>query len=596
MRRCVLVGCVLAVLAGGTHAVAGQADPASPFAYRGVIEGFYGRPWSHAERLDAFAWMQAHGMNLYVHAPKDDPFQRANWRDPYPADAAAAMTAEASAAAAAGVSFVPNVSPGWALIPSRPAPGTAASRPLCFTCPDDLAVLVAKLRSLTAAGAQAVMVSFDDTLAASPHLSDIVEYGLGPRAAGRMHRDVLNRLRRDLGPATTIFTVLAEYSGVRDSAYLQAVRADGGLAEGIEVMWTGTGVIAPSISAADASAYAANVGRSKVLVWDNYPAHDVTGPVFGRPPSRLFLGPYEGRAPDLESGANGVVVNPMQLPRASRPALATVAAYLADPTGYDSERAWQDALAETGGDGLAALAENSRSSRLDRRESERFTAVSTDFLSALATGEWPAAASHLRVETDREGGAEDAVGVADPVLGAETAPWLIALGESADAADAVVVAMASQQPELVVAAVPAPGGGVDVAGRAAPPRLPAALATAGSAASACGQVRSSAAVTHGDRFTYLIDALYVGENRVDAFCASVVPRLLRRLGAMTPGTRVAVDVGGEQAVLGADGSFAVHLAAAPSGGEVAVSAEDDRGGRTSTSLSVPATFEFRGRS
>jgi len=36
---------------------------------RGVIEGFYGEPWSHEERLDLIAFCGREGFNTWVHAP-----------------------------------------------------------------------------------------------------------------------------------------------------------------------------------------------------------------------------------------------------------------------------------------------------------------------------------------------------------------------------------------------------------------------------------------------------------------------------------------------------------------------------------------------
>lgn len=52
----------------------------SPFAVRGVIEGFYGRPWTHEQRLGLIEFIGARGMNTFVYAPKDDPLVRREWR------------------------------------------------------------------------------------------------------------------------------------------------------------------------------------------------------------------------------------------------------------------------------------------------------------------------------------------------------------------------------------------------------------------------------------------------------------------------------------------------------------------------------------
>ena len=56
----------------------------SGLAVRGVIEGFYGKPFSHEERMDLLGFLGQHGFDCYVYAPKDDPRHREQWRDPYP--------------------------------------------------------------------------------------------------------------------------------------------------------------------------------------------------------------------------------------------------------------------------------------------------------------------------------------------------------------------------------------------------------------------------------------------------------------------------------------------------------------------------------
>ncbi len=43
----------------------------------GVIEGFYGQPWTQAERFELFDWMASWGLNTYLYAPKDDLKHRA---------------------------------------------------------------------------------------------------------------------------------------------------------------------------------------------------------------------------------------------------------------------------------------------------------------------------------------------------------------------------------------------------------------------------------------------------------------------------------------------------------------------------------------
>lgn len=66
------------------------------FALRGVIEGFYGRPWTHQNRLIAIDYFANFGMNLYIVGPKDAAWQRTDWRssfsDTFIAEAAELVT------------------------------------------------------------------------------------------------------------------------------------------------------------------------------------------------------------------------------------------------------------------------------------------------------------------------------------------------------------------------------------------------------------------------------------------------------------------------------------------------------------------------
>ena len=59
----------------------------SCFAVRGYIEGFYGNPWTQAQRLDMLRFAAAHGANACFYAPKDDPYHRKLWRELYPPEA-----------------------------------------------------------------------------------------------------------------------------------------------------------------------------------------------------------------------------------------------------------------------------------------------------------------------------------------------------------------------------------------------------------------------------------------------------------------------------------------------------------------------------
>src|SRR2546423_9169359 len=108
MRR-IVPGIAICAAAAALAASAGAAGESSPFAWRGVVEGAYGAPWDHAARERVLRWMPRHGYDAYVHAPKDDLYQRTYWRDPYPAAEHAGFAAEIALARARGIDWIPNL-------------------------------------------------------------------------------------------------------------------------------------------------------------------------------------------------------------------------------------------------------------------------------------------------------------------------------------------------------------------------------------------------------------------------------------------------------------------------------------------------------
>src|ERR1039458_6422261 len=78
----------------------------------GVIEGFYGQPWSLVERSELFDWMSGWGLNTYLYALKDDLNQRAIWREPYSSSEAAALGEVIRACKQRSLRFIYALSPG----------------------------------------------------------------------------------------------------------------------------------------------------------------------------------------------------------------------------------------------------------------------------------------------------------------------------------------------------------------------------------------------------------------------------------------------------------------------------------------------------
>jgi hyaluronoglucosaminidase len=291
-----------------------------PFKYRGVVEGFYGTPWSHADRLWMIERLGRWGMNRYVYAPKNDPLNRDRWREPYPDHTLREFEELVAWGGRHGVGVGFAISPGLSI--------RYGSR-------EDRVALLEKLGAFTELGARFVSLALDDVPFELAHEADVREFG----SLAAAHVALAHEVRERLGAGVALWLVPTDYLGVGPSDYLEALGAS--LDPEIEVGWTGRTVVSPSIEAGEARRRAQTL-RRRLLLWDNVPVSD--GPMR----SLLHLGPYAGRAKGLHESACGVLLNPMEHAHASAVAIRTASVYLADPEGYDPEAAWREALAEVG--------------------------------------------------------------------------------------------------------------------------------------------------------------------------------------------------------------------------------------------------------
>ena len=265
---------------------------------RGLIEGFYGTPWTWAARLDVMAWCHARGMDLYLYAPKDDPLHRERWREPYGPEALAGFD-QLIAAGTLDVGF--GISPGLSID---------------YGSGDDRRALAAKVDQLVERGVAVVALLLDD-IAVRPGL-------------GEAHAELSRWLRDHLGHRARLVLTPTEYTGTRSTAYLDALAA--GVPSDVPIGWTGETVVCDEITVAQARARADSLGGRAPFIWDNYPVNDALMS------DRLFLGPLRGREPGLAAVCSGYAANPMVQPMASKPALASIAGYL---TGLDPVSAWE---------------------------------------------------------------------------------------------------------------------------------------------------------------------------------------------------------------------------------------------------------------
>jgi len=403
-------------------------------AVRGVIEGFYGKPFSHLERIDLLRFLGRQGYNCYVYAPKDDPRHRETWREPYPGDELVRFRELALEAERSGVRFVYAIAPGLTYDAAEPA---------------DFEFLGAKVRAVLACGARGIALLFDDLKGDSTTLDPGVQAALVRRT---------HDLVQEIDPAVTFWFVgnfycgdAAELQGGEGfwqalygrsaleylDAYAQHVPAS------VPMMWTGPAVFSAMLAERDVTAVRA-LARRPLILWDNFPVNDVLR-------DQLFLGPYAGREPGAVRELHGVVLNLMSQAAANRISLATAAEFFVDPERYDPA----GALAR----GIAAVSHSPEAERalatFVAQHRGHPVLAGTDTAHELAgwtaatfAGREPdgAALESLRAHLEelRDNGERLASSLAHTPLLAEIAPWSRRLGQLSHAALAGLDALAGR--------------------------------------------------------------------------------------------------------------------------------------------------------
>ena len=288
----------------------------------GVIEGFYGRPWTPVQRVRLYGWMAAWRMDTYLYAPKDDPWHRARWREAYPPQELAALSELVAAARAQGVRFVYALAPGLDLDWSNAQDSTA---------------LMDKIAALAGIGVQDFALLFDDI----PYHADRAAQALEQVALVHQVAQFLDEHFSDEQSVRGLLLFCpTEYCGerawpdVKTSPYLDTLGKH--LDPRVEVFWTGPEVVSPEISP-ESIREVAQVLRRRPLLWDNLHASDYTV-------HRLHLGPYRGRPLELRREVSGILSNPNTPLEPNFLGLASLADYAAASPGWTAEASGLRAL------------------------------------------------------------------------------------------------------------------------------------------------------------------------------------------------------------------------------------------------------------
>lgn len=293
----------------------------------GIIEGFYGRPWSWADRRATVEALKPHGYGFYLYAPKADPWLRRRWKEPYPEAAAGDLEEFAAWCRHQGVRFGVGLTP-YDLHKQFDAAGREA--------------LQAKLDLFGRIGVDDLGILFDDMRGDLPDLAkrqvEIVEW-ITERSPASRHFVCPSYYSND--------PVLDRVFGSRPQGYLEELGRS--LAEGIEIFWTGEEVCSREYTVG----HLEEVGRllrRKPFLWDNYPVNDGQ-----RMSQYLHLRGFTGRPARLEDAIAGHGINPALQPTLSRIPAITLAVSYREGERYSYGQAMRAAAIEIAGEELGPM-------------------------------------------------------------------------------------------------------------------------------------------------------------------------------------------------------------------------------------------------
>ena len=285
--------------------------------YRGVVEGYYGIPWSTEARLAQLDFYGRNKLNTYIYAPKDDPYHHgAGCYELYPEDKAAELRQVVAHARKNHVHFF------WAIHPANTIDwynqdGAPHMDQLCT-----------KLQQLYDLGVRDFGVFVDDSNG---------EIGKAARQVQLCKYIQENFIRKHPDANQELIMCPTGYNrGWTNEGVLTEMGK--GLPEDIFMMWTGNTVVHDI--KLEGQKWVNRFLKSPTFVWWNWPCND-----FRR--DRLSMGRTYGLGTEAEmkKQMSGFVANPMEHAEASKVGLFGVADYTWNITRFDSQDTWRSGIA-----------------------------------------------------------------------------------------------------------------------------------------------------------------------------------------------------------------------------------------------------------
>ena len=276
---------------------------------RGLVEGYYGNPYSKENRMGLFELFGRQKMNIYIYGPKDDAYHKSKWREKYPTELAAQITEYVNTAKANKVEFV------WAIHPGEDIQWNETDR----------ANIVNKLKAMCELGVRTFAVFWDDLW------NDDGTHG---DEQAELMNYIAQQLKASYPDIRPMIICPTQYNrGWANSVYLPALGSI--MDKDINIMWTGNSVV-DMINKSDMTWINGQIDR-KAYIWLNYPVNDYCI-------DHLLMGPTYGNDLDIADMMSGFVSNPMEYAEASKVSLFSIGDYTWNMPAYDADASWEAAI------------------------------------------------------------------------------------------------------------------------------------------------------------------------------------------------------------------------------------------------------------
>ena len=361
--------------------------------YRGIVEGFYGHPYSVENRISLFEFCKRFKLNVFVYGPKSDPYHLGNWRDDYPTslteqqrffgmitqDDLKAMT---QAAKACHVDFI------WAAHPGLQQGINFNDKTLMDQGID---ALMTKFDHLHSLGVRGFGVFIDD-MSYTPN-GDMQVYLANQTQKRLRERFATDDPDDEIAPLFFVPTAYAlNYGGSYTLYDLKNVDSE------VVIAFTGYDCFS-NIRASSIDDMAGRVGRNPVMWWNNPVNDDHDERIYMRELTTHWTIENAGGISTL----NGLILNPMNQAQASKVALFGAADYSWNPDDFDVRQNWEAVFARLAQPGDTETAEALKCfARFSNTlvEDDEVIALYDGFMENFGGETFPAESTQLRSELE----------------------------------------------------------------------------------------------------------------------------------------------------------------------------------------------------